>query len=96
MVVSHYGQVLVGNIGSADHLDYSAIGENVNIAARLCGAAEPMQINISEQLVNVMDSDSSLLISAPTTLNLKGLAKPIHVYQLSKNPNDVLVQHKAS
>ena len=92
----HYGQVLVGNIGSADHLDYSAIGENVNIAARLCGAAEPMQINISEQLVNVMDSDSSLLISAPTTLNLKGLAKPIHVYQLSKNPNDVLVQHKAS
>ena len=44
----HMGHALIGNIGSADHLDYSAIGETVNLAARLCGVAEPMSIVVSE------------------------------------------------
>ena len=35
----HAGKTLVGNIGSDEHLDYSVIGETVNLAARLCGVA---------------------------------------------------------
>jgi adenylate cyclase len=33
----HTGIVSVGNIGSASHFDYAAIGENVNLASRLEG-----------------------------------------------------------
>ena len=78
----HYGQVLIGNIGSAEHLDYSAIGEAVNLASRLCQLAEPMNINISDDLVELARADSNLQFTAPTSIKIKGLNEPMQVYQL--------------
>jgi adenylate cyclase len=78
----HYGEVMIGNIGSAEHLDYSAIGEAVNIAARLCGHADPMCVNVSEDLIKIAQTDSALQFSAPTPVKLKGLETPIPVFQL--------------
>lgn len=78
----HYGQVLIGNIGSAEHLDYSAIGEAVNLASRLCQNAEPMHINISADLVEMAKGHDELRFTAPTPLKIKGLEEPMPVYQL--------------
>ncbi|MEX2525438.1 MAG: adenylate/guanylate cyclase domain-containing protein [Gammaproteobacteria bacterium] len=78
----HYGQVLIGNIGSAEHLDYSAIGEAANLASRLCQNAEPMHINISADLVEMAKDHDELRFTAPTPLKIKGLADPMPVYQL--------------
>lgn len=36
-----YGAVLMGNLGGKERLDYSVIGAEVNLCARLCGAAGP-------------------------------------------------------
>jgi adenylate cyclase len=33
----HVGEAVLGNVGSSDRIDYTAIGDNVNIAARLEG-----------------------------------------------------------
>ena len=38
------GEVILGSIGSADRLDYTAIGSTVNLCARLCSAAEAREI----------------------------------------------------
>jgi len=35
----HTGPVIVGNLGSQNHLDYTMIGDTVNLATRLCGVA---------------------------------------------------------
>ena len=78
----HYGQVLIGNIGSAEHLDYSAIGEAVNLASRLCHYAEPMTINVSADLVDLAKADGGLQFTAPIPLKIKGLNEPVPVYQL--------------
>ncbi len=45
----HTGEVVVGQIGSFDRKDYTAIGSNMNFAARLQAVAGPGEIIISEQ-----------------------------------------------
>ncbi|MBB6729400.1 CHASE2 domain-containing protein [Cohnella zeiphila] len=42
------GNVVVGNIGSYLRVDYTAIGDNVNIAARIESSTKPGQIMVSE------------------------------------------------
>jgi class 3 adenylate cyclase len=42
------GSAVAGNMGSARRMNYTVVGEAVNLTARLCGAAAPGQILISE------------------------------------------------
>lgn len=42
------GETMMGNFGSVRRLDYTAIGRDVNLAARLCAAAEGDQTLISQ------------------------------------------------
>ncbi len=44
------GDVVVGNIGSMKHMDYTAIGDEVNLAARLQSIAKPNQILVSKSI----------------------------------------------
>lgn len=49
------GSAIVGYIGSETRLDYTAIGDTVNIAARLESIAQPGQIVISENTMQSLD-----------------------------------------
>lgn len=42
------GEMVVGNMGSSTHQDYTVLGAAVNLAARLCGAAMGSQIITTE------------------------------------------------
>ncbi len=45
----HTGEVVLGQIGSYDRKDYTAIGSNMNYAARLMSIAGPKQVIISQR-----------------------------------------------
>lgn len=75
---------MIGNIGSAEHLDYSAIGETVNLAARLCGYANRLEINISKEIMGFVNSNSDFQVSEPQLINLKGLSNQVPIHQLSR------------
>jgi adenylate cyclase len=51
------GLAIVGYIGSETRLDYTAIGDTINTAARLEALAQPGQIVISENTMQALDED---------------------------------------
>lgn len=78
------GPVLIGNIGSEDHLDYSAIGETVNLAARLCGSARPMSIVVSETVARAAAGDETLSFVEPQSIEVRGIEEPVAVRLLER------------
>jgi class 3 adenylate cyclase len=74
------GYVTVGGIGSEHHLDYTVIGNQVNLAARLESVAAGGEIIISHatcgevgELVEVEDRGE---------VTVKGLARPVKIYRV--------------
>lgn len=45
-----YGQVVAGCMGSNDRLNYTVLGEKVNLASRLCGSAQAMEIVFDQNI----------------------------------------------
>ncbi len=76
----HCGNAVVGNIGCEFRMDYTAIGDTVNTAARLESSAKRGQILISEQVYEaVKDRISATPIGE---IPLKGKSQGVFVYQL--------------
>jgi adenylate cyclase len=72
----HSGIAYFGAMGTAGGLvEISAIGEEVNLAARLASKAEPGEIIVSEQALKAADIDDSGL--EPRSLELKGISQPV-------------------
>jgi class 3 adenylate cyclase len=74
------GDALVGNIGTAKQMNYTAIGSSVNLAARLQGAAEPGQILLSHTTYQRVQEHVKARPLPP--IELKGFSEPITVYEL--------------
>lgn len=72
--------LVAGYIGSTRTMSYSVVGDAVNIAARLCSAAGPGQILISENTyLNVSEHFNAVELDP---IDLKGKSTPIKVYSV--------------
>ncbi len=78
----HNGLCNVGNFGSAQRLDYTAIGRAVNVASRLEQAAPKNSILVSSAVRNLIKSKFET--SSPIEVKAKGIDKPIASYVLTK------------
>ena len=77
------GEAVVGNIGCDFRMDYTAIGDTVNTAARLESNAKPGQVLISEAIFERV-KDKGVKAEPIGEIPLKGKSKGVFVYQLTE------------
>lgn len=77
----HVGQAIVGNIGSPERMDYTAIGDTVNTAARLEANAPGGTVYISREVANRLDG-RIITHSLGASITLKGKKEGFEVLVL--------------
>lgn len=75
------GYATIGRIGFEGRYDYGAVGSVLNLASRLCDAAEPGQIVVSPRVLAEVEE---LVEAQPLgALQLKGFGKPVEAFAVA-------------
>jgi len=75
------GDVVAGNIGSSAYMNYTIIGDTVNIAARLCQRARAGEMLLSSALKQSLDAHGVDIAATPLPpLELRGRSHPIDIF----------------
>lgn len=76
------GEVVMGAMGSADRMDYTVLGDAVNLAARLCGRAGHGQILVSDTIRTAIANVADLVAQPLAPVQMKGKQEPVPVYEV--------------
>ena len=76
----NHGDVFAGNIGSHRRLEYTVIGDAVNVAHRLCSEAGPGEILVSEAVCQVVKDHADY--EYLPAMSLRGRTRSVQVYRL--------------
>jgi class 3 adenylate cyclase len=76
----HTGEAIVGNIGAASLMNYTAIGDSVNMTKRLEESARPSQTLVSQAVVQAVGG--RIKVNALEPVRVKGHTEPEPVFQV--------------
>jgi adenylate cyclase len=71
----------VGAVGTAEHVEFTALGDAVNVTARLASAARPGELLVTETTATAADLEAPA--DAHRTLTLRGKSTPTEVIVLT-------------
>jgi adenylate cyclase len=74
------GFATIGGIGFPGRIDYGAIGNVTNLAARLCGEARGGEVLLSQRVTGALDE--SFRSEPAGELSLKGFQRPVPTFRL--------------
>jgi adenylate cyclase len=78
----HTGSMLVGNLGSAQRFDYTAIGDTINLAARLESLNKSVGTLVLASGEALAATDGSLIVRALGRVRVVGRAEPVALFEL--------------
>lgn len=76
------GIAVAGNMGSVKRLNYTVLGESVNVASRLCDQAGPGEILVSGHTFR--ETADHIQAREYKSIAMKGISKPIKVFKVEK------------
>ena len=76
------GYATIGRIGFEGRYDYGAVGSVLNLASRLCDAAEPGQIVVSRRVL--AEVEDMIEVQPLGALALKGFGKPVESFAVAR------------
>ncbi len=82
-VALHFGEILWGNVGAADRLDFTAIGPAVNLVSRLEGLCKPLGHTVL--ISGAVAAETTTALVPLGKHRLRGIAHPCSVFTVPEN-----------
>ncbi len=79
----NHGPMLLGNMGANERLDYTVIGSEVNLCARLCSEAKVGQILITKKLADSFNLAAYHSLEDVNAKDLKGFSNRIDIVEVN-------------